>query len=268
MIIPPHIFCKIQGKTFFPNSSLSCKSSFKISPESFKSIYVITLLIRILTLAMFYQAMHIAFSSYSRITLPGIRAYCGTWLYTLLYKRNKGLCFDIRDDLCPHLSFATQNPKHRCLLSSPASFRKTDLLRSPFVFPLSPKVRFINLNRSTEYSGNIIRHDSSYHQQCSHDSLSLKSCFLSNVMARKTLKKRHQQRVPLRCRQSKGQTIWLPLVSASQATPFLPANYIGFRVIASRTSMSFCHATNVSYLVARMGLYPFFSIPSVKRGMS
>jgi hypothetical protein len=76
-------------------------------------------------------------------------------------------------------------------------------------------------------------------------------------MARKTLKKRHQQRVPLRFRQSKGQTIRLPLVFASQATPFLPANYIGFRISALRTFMSFCHATNVSYLVARMGLYPF-----------
>ena len=141
MSIPPHIFCKIKGKTFFPNSSLCCKFSLKISPESFKSIYMINLLVRILTLAMFYQAKHIAFSSYPRITSPGIRAYCGTWLYTLLYKRNKGLCLDIRDYLCPHLPLATQN---------------------------------------------------------------------------------------------------------TQATPFLPANYIGFRVIASKTFMSICHTTNVS----------------------
>jgi len=132
MIISPHIFCKIQGETFFPNSSLCCKSSLQISPESFMSIYAVTLLVRILTLAMFYQAMHIAFSSFSRIALPGVRAYCGTWLYTLLYKRNKGLCFDIRDNLCPYLSFTTQNPKHGCFLSSTASFCKTELVRSQF----------------------------------------------------------------------------------------------------------------------------------------
>jgi hypothetical protein len=76
-------------------------------------------------------------------------------------------------------------------------------------------------------------------------------------MTGKTLKKRHQQRVPLRFRQSKGKTVWIPFVFASQATPLEPAYYIGFCIIASRTSMSFCHATNVSYLVAELGLYPY-----------
>jgi hypothetical protein len=54
----------------------------------------------------------------------------------------------------------------------------------------------------------------------------------------------------------KGQTVWFPFVFAAQTTPLEPPDYIGFRIFASWTFMSFCHATNVSYLVAEMGLYP------------
>jgi hypothetical protein len=250
MIIPPHIFSKIQRETLFTNTSFCSKSSFQISPESFKAIYMITLLVRVLTLAMLYKTMYIAFSSNSRIALPRIRAYRGTPLHTLLYKRYQGLCLYIRHNLCPYLSSPTQDTKHRCLLSSSASLCKTDSLRFPFVFPLSSQIRFIDLNCSSKYSRNIFCHYLSDYQQRPQYSLSFKSCFLSSIITGKSLKKRHHQRVPLRFRQSKGKTVRFPFVFASQATPLEPAYYIGLCIIASRTSMSFCHATNVSYLVA------------------
>jgi hypothetical protein len=258
MIIPPYIFRKIQRETFLANTTLSSKSPFQISPESFKSIYVITLLIRVFTLAMFYQTMYIALGSDSRITFPRIRANRRTWLYMLLYKGNKSFCFDIWHNLSPYLPLSAQDSKYRSFLGSSPSLCKTDSLRSPFVLPLSSQICFIDFNCSTEYSRNIFYHCSSHYQQCPQYSLSLNACFKSDIMARKALKKRHQQSMPLRFHQMKGQTVRFPLVFATQATPLEPAYYIGFRVIAFWTSISFCHATNVSYLVAEMVLYPYY----------
>ncbi|OGW41103.1 MAG: hypothetical protein A2Y97_12385 [Nitrospirae bacterium RBG_13_39_12] len=49
MIIPPYIFSKIQRKTFFANTSFGGKSPFQISLETFKAIYVIALLVRVIS---------------------------------------------------------------------------------------------------------------------------------------------------------------------------------------------------------------------------
>ncbi len=86
MVISPNIFSKIKRKAFSSNSSLSCQSSFKITPKAFKPIYIITFTITVFIITLLYYPMNIAFSSNPSIAFPSIRAYNGTLPNPLTYK--------------------------------------------------------------------------------------------------------------------------------------------------------------------------------------
>ena len=82
MIITPHIFSQIKRQSFSTNTTFSCQSSLKVSPETLKTIFMIAFFVAIFTFTIFYQAVYITFGCNTSIALPTIRIDYTASLYS------------------------------------------------------------------------------------------------------------------------------------------------------------------------------------------
>ena len=250
MVISPYIFSKIKRQSFSSDAAFSCKPSFQIPPKALKPIYVIALTIAIFLLSMLNDPVDITFGSNARITLPGIRADYGPTSNPLTYQGKQRFGFSIGNHLSPYFTISAQDTKHRSFLSASSPLGLYCPLSLPLVSPLATNIRLINLYSSAKDFRNILNHSFSHVKQCSQNTLTLNPRFLCNTLSGKTLKKRHHYRSPFRCLQPEGQTVGFPLIFTSDTTVLLTPNYIAFAIKTTRTFMSLCHATTLSYLVA------------------
>lgn len=256
MVISPNIFSQIKRQSFFADTTFGRKFSFKISPESFKSVYVITLLIGIFSFAMFYQAMNVAFSRDTRIAFPGIRANDRTSFNPSTNQRHKGLGFNIRNNLSPYLAASAEDAKHRRFESAPASFGLFFPLALAFVFPLAAYVGLINFNRSTEDLRDISAYRYPDFSQGAQDTPAINTCFITNGLAAEASQKPLDNLHPFPTTQIQRQRQRIPFVFTACTAVFPSSDNIDFSQRTFRTSFVAFHATILSYLVARISLYP------------
>ena len=73
MIVSPNIFRQIQRQSFLSETAFCRQSSFKVTPESFPTIDMVSFAIAVLTWVRFYQAMNIAISRNSGLAFPALR---------------------------------------------------------------------------------------------------------------------------------------------------------------------------------------------------
>ena len=73
MIVSPNIFRQIQSQSFLAETAFCRQSSWKVSPEFFPTIDMVSLAMAVLTWVRFYPAMNIAISRNSGLTFPAIR---------------------------------------------------------------------------------------------------------------------------------------------------------------------------------------------------
>ena len=63
MIVSPNIFRQIQSQSFLAETAFCRQSSWKVSPESFPTIDMVSLAMAVLTWVRFYPAMNIALAA-------------------------------------------------------------------------------------------------------------------------------------------------------------------------------------------------------------
>ena len=72
MIVSPNIFRQIQSQSFLAETAFCRQSSWKVSPESFPTIDMVSFAMAVLTWVRFYQAMNIAISYNSGLAFPAL----------------------------------------------------------------------------------------------------------------------------------------------------------------------------------------------------
>ena len=225
MIITPYIFSQIKGQSFLSNTSFGGQSSFKIAPKSFKAIYVITSTIAIFTLAMLYQPMNITSGSYTSVTSPGIRADNRTPFYSSVNQWQERFSLNIRNNFSPYFATSTEYPKHWRFKGSSTPFSLYPLVFLTFVFPLTSYIGLIYFNRSRKNSSLIFTHSCANDKKSPKNTLTMKTCFITNGFGTQTMKKPSKNSYPLSSVKIKRQTMRCPFVFTA-CTTTLSSSYI------------------------------------------
>lgn len=242
MIISPYIFSKIKRNSLFYNTSFRGKFSFKVSPKTFKSIYVSSLMVAVFSFAMLNKTMDIPSGSNTGITLPSIRANDGTSFYLFSDERHKGSGFYITYNFSPHLAASAQDAKHRGLKSPSASFSLYLPMFLAFVLPLAAYVCLIYFNRSRKDFWNIFSHAAANFEQSPVDTPAVNPCLNADSLAANSVQKPFEDSIPLFALKMKGKTIMPPFVFTTCATN-LPSPYnINFFKRTSGTNFFVFHA--------------------------
>lgn len=258
MIVAPYILSQIQRQSFPADSTLGCQLSFQISPKAFQAINMVAFFIYILFLAMVNQAMNIAFGRNTSVRFPGIRKDGRSWLHPSRNQRHQSIGFHVRNHLSPDPPAPAQDPKYWGLGSTSASLGWLPFISFPLVLPLAAYVGLVYLYLAAKHLWNILQHFSSNLQQRAHNSFPINATFLSDFLARKFLQKRPQNFSPFRCLEMKRKSAGRPFMAAPNASDLSSSDNVGFSIRAFRTFMPFRHATMLSFLVAKLGLYPYF----------
>lgn len=252
VIVSPNIFGQIKGQPFLANTALAGKFSFKVSPKTFKPIYMTAVFVSIFAFLMFYHAVNVSFGSDSSVTFPGVGTNGGTWFYPTTNEWQKCFRFNVFNYFSPNLATPAQYAKNRCFQTSATTFNFKNFLGLSFILPLPAKIRLVNLNYAAKNFRDIFCEQSSYYGQCPDNSQTIYSGFNCYILAANAPDKPAQNFSPLRCLKSQGQLFGSPLIFTSNAFNFSSSDFITFIEITSRTFMPFCHTTNISLLVAKM----------------
>ena len=224
MIVSPHIFSQIKRQSYSTDTTFSSKPSFKVSPESLKAIYMIALFIAILAFAMFYQTMDITFRSNASVTFPSIRTN-GRTLY-------------------------------RSFERSSASSGLDFPLVLAFILPLAAYAGLINFNRSVKDRRDIARHNQTHFSQSTQDTPTINPCFIADTRAADASQKPLQNSDPLFTAQMKRQSVGIPLIFTSSASPFSSLDSVDYFKRTFWANFYRFHATIIAYLVAKLSHYP------------
>jgi len=248
MIIPPNIFRQIKWQARFANSAFRRKSSFKISPETFKPVNMtFTASILMMLRNVLHQSVHITFSRNASITTQSVGPHYRTRLYTSTDKTLQCSTRNIRNNLCPNFTSSAKNAKNRSfqLCSSP---RRGNAFVRPkaAIAPGSSNICFVNFNGSFQNWRNFLFHSFAQNHQSAYYSLSMESGFFRNRLYAQASNMPSQNVLPLMASQTQGQPR-TPVVSATNTAKHFSSDNPCPGVTTSRAILAFCHEYFLSY---------------------
>jgi len=256
MVVPPDIFSQIKGQFFSADAAFGRQSSFEVSPESLKSVYVITMLIGIFSFSVLYQAMDITFSRNAGIAFPGIRANNGTSFNPTTNQGHQGLGLNVRNNLGPYLAAPAEDAKDRRFEGSSAPFGLLCPLALAFVFPLAAYIRFVNFDSPAKDFRDISADRYPDFSQSTQNTPTINACLMANRLATQSSQKPSQNFDPFSAGQTQRQRLRIPLVLTARAAMLSSSDNIDFSQRTFRTSFRDFHATILPLLVAGISLYP------------
>lgn len=100
--------------------------AFEITPEALKPVYMGSLAVGVLPLAVFDDPMNISLGGDPGIALPGIGTNGRSLADTLEYQGLQRFGLGVGYDLSPHLAAATEDAEDGCFGRAPASLGAPD----------------------------------------------------------------------------------------------------------------------------------------------
>ena len=137
MIIAPDIFRQVQGQPLATDAALGGQPPLQIPPEAFQPVDMCPIRRDIVALAMFDQAVHIAFRRNARIALPRVREDRRAACHPSTNQGPQGAGLHLRHDLRPDLPVPAEDAEDRGFGRASAAFGASGSNGLAFVLPLA-----------------------------------------------------------------------------------------------------------------------------------
>lgn len=152
---------------FSSDSAFGRELSFKVTPESFQPVDVISSLVGVFVFAVFHHPMDITLGGDSGVTAPSVGANNRTSFNFLFNDRLQVLGFHIVDQLGEHLTVSAQDAEDR-LFSCPSAtlgLGRNSPCFKPFVLLLTANIGFINFHYALKDRRHIPSHGETKSEQ-------------------------------------------------------------------------------------------------------